>query len=72
MMHGSPCILIDLAVFVALKHLMKYCGGRSGLLVTDLTAEVVPVPGAVLLATLGLSFSGWRLRRMKRYKKEVS
>lgn len=47
-------------------------GAATGLLVADLTAEVVPVPSAVILATLGLSFSGWRLRRMKHCKKEVS
>jgi len=32
----------------------------------------VPTPGAVVLGCIGLSFSGWRLRRMKRCNVEVS
>ena len=40
-------------------------GGPTGLLVTDLTAEVVPVPSAVILGSLGLTFSGWLLKRKR-------
>ena len=37
----------------------------TGLLVTDLTAEVVPVPSAIILGSLGLTFSGWLLKRKR-------
>jgi len=36
----------------------------TGLLVTDLKATFVPVPGAVLLGMFGLSYAGIRLRKM--------
>lgn len=37
--------------------------GPMGLLVTDMTTTVVPVPGAVLLGLLGLSAAGAKLRK---------
>ena len=37
--------------------------GPMGLPVTDMTMNVVPVPGAVLLGVLGLSVAGARLRK---------
>lgn len=33
--------------------------------VDDVTCAVVPLPGAALLGMIGLSYSGWRLRRLR-------
>jgi hypothetical protein len=41
-------------------------GGPTGLLVTDLTVEVVPVPSAVILGSFGLTFSGWMLKKRRK------
>jgi len=50
----------DTLLFRVLNH-----SDRTGLLVTDLTAEVVPVPSSAILGGLGLTFSGCMLKRKK-------
>ena len=50
----------DTLLFRVLNH-----SDRTGLLVTDLTAEVVPVPSSVILCGLGWIFSGCMLKRKK-------
>lgn len=41
-------------------------GGDGYLVSFGVDVEPVPLPGAVILGGLGLSFAGWRLRRMKK------
>ncbi len=38
---------------------------NTGLLVTDLNAELVPEPSSVILGSIGLTFTGWLLHRRK-------
>lgn len=40
-------------------------GFESYLEIDDVTCAVVPVPGAAVLGSLGLSYAGWRLRRRR-------
>ncbi|TKJ32311.1 MAG: hypothetical protein CEE38_23425 [Planctomycetes bacterium B3_Pla] len=41
-------------------------GNIEGWIATLPNAEVVPVPGAFLLGSIGLSVAGWKLRRRKK------
>ena len=47
-----------------IDELAVYNRALTGSEIRDLS--VVPVPGAALLGVLGLSFAGWRLRRLCR------